>query len=112
MSDTFSLTESGMVHQFFMAKMGHYPTSREALDRMFEEDDEFLGALEDDNPAHELKELCDKINTTIGYGLARGWNVDGAFRAVHQSNMTKQFTPEGKVQKGENYVEPDMEKYL
>ena len=53
---------------------------------------------------NELKEMADMMYTLYGYAIARGYNLDAAFEAVHESNMTKEFTPTGKIQKGVNYV--------
>jgi predicted HAD superfamily Cof-like phosphohydrolase len=60
------------------------------------------------------KEASDLIYVVLGLCTALGIDGEEAFRRVHQSNMSKlvdgvaSFSPEGKVLKGPNYVEPDM----
>lgn len=60
-----------------------------------------------------LKELCDLIYVLVGTAVTFGWDLDEAFKRVHESNMSK-LGPDGKplrredgkVIKSENYVEP------
>ena len=92
-----------MVVDFYREKVGRRPTVHAAWAYLMEEIEELKDAR---SPEDELKELCDVIYTAIGYGYSRGWNVDRAFELVHQSNMTKERTESGKVQKGDGYVPP------
>lgn len=82
-----------------------------------EEYDEFLVA-----PTREeiLKELMDCIVVLIGFGHSLGFDMDGAWNAVWESNMSK-IDPEtgtvlkrldGKIEKGENYKPADVSKFL
>ena len=50
--------------------------------------------------------------TLYGVAITVGVDLDEAFRLVAESNMTKQKTPEGKVIKGPDYIEPNMESAL
>lgn len=54
------------------------------------------------------KELADVLFTAYGVAIAAGIDLDKSFQLVAESNMTKQKTTEGKVVKGDSYVEPEM----
>lgn len=113
MNDTITLTDQAKVRSFYMAKAGRTPSIAEARYMVEEEAVELLNAIANGDPdAHVLKEACDVYYTILGLAVASGWNFGGAFEAVHESNMTKDVTPVGKVRKGDSYVEPDMEPYL
>ena len=82
-----------------------------------EEFDELLDANSEEN---ELKELMDLIVVLIGYGLSSGWDLEGAWKEVWQSNMSK-IDPEtgeilrredGKVLKPASYKPADMSAYV
>lgn len=117
-TDTISLTNQGKVAYFYEKLTGRQPTVGEALDRLDEELEELyecIYALDKPHSTlapHFLKEMTDVIYTLYGFAIANGWDLDGAFDATHKSNLSKQFTPIGKVIKGSGYVEPQMEKYL
>lgn len=120
-TDTISLTNQGKVAYFYEKMTGRLPTIEEAVDRLDEEIDEFeevLGewlnspVLGGDIAPHLIKEMTDCLYTLYGLAIANGWDLDGAFDATHRSNLTKEFTAMGKVQKGENYRDPRMEAYL
>jgi len=74
----------------------------------------------DEPPAtpSELKELCDLLWVTIGYGLSCGYDLEGAFNEVYRSNMSKLVDGQcvkdesGKVKKGPNYSPANMEPYV
>jgi predicted HAD superfamily Cof-like phosphohydrolase len=70
-----------------------------------EEVREFRDAVAEGDPEHILKELCDVLYATIGFGVCYGLPVDAAFDRVHQSNMSKSPTAiiDGKAIKGEGY---------
>ena len=64
-------------------------------------------------PAHLLKELADLVYVCYGAAEAFGWDLDEAFKRVHESNMSKLgadgkpiYREDGKVLKGPNYREP------
>lgn len=119
-----SLTDAGKVMGFYTAKLGRAPTKEEALERLDEEIDELIDAIDfeelgccgdgdcpcknQNDAEHILKECVDVYYTILGYCLSRGWDFGSAFKAVHASNMTKQPTESGKVIKGPDYVEPDL----
>lgn len=72
------------------------------------------------NVENELKELMDLMVVLIGYGLSHGWDLEGAWNEVWQSNMSK-IDPEtgtvlkredGKVQKGIHYKPADVSKFV
>lgn len=63
-----------------------------------------------------VKELCDLLYVTYGTLIFLGVDADEAFRRVHQSNMSKLDSDgkpirraDGKVLKGPNYKEPNLE---
>lgn len=96
-----------MVREFYSVKRGSIPTVREAWDLLVEEVRELemaAGGEETD----ELKEMADVMYTLYGYAVAQGYDLDGAFSLVHESNMTKERTETGKVQKGPSYRAPDL----
>lgn len=56
-----------------------------------------------------LKELADLRYVLEGAAVSFGLDIDGAFEAVHESNMTKDPPRDGgKARKGADYVPPDM----
>lgn len=70
--------------------------------------------------AESLKELIDCMVVLIGYGHSMGWDLEGAWKEVWLSNMSKVDPNTGKVEKREDgkvlkpatYVAPDMSKYI
>ena len=116
-----------LVAEFYREKAGHAPYFPFAwemhLEEVAEVTEEVAGCgcstcgqwakdLSNINRARLAKELGDNLVTLYGVAIAAGIDLDSAFLAVHNSNMTKQRTPEGKIQKGDDYVEPDMSLYL
>lgn len=82
--------------------------------------EEFNELLEASTGENELKELIDLIVVLVGYGLSCGWDLDGAWKEVWQSNMSK-IDPEtgeilrredGKVLKPASYKPADMSAYV
>ena len=63
-----------------------------------------------------LKEMCDVIVTLNVFARAKGWDLDGALEAVHESNLLKfngaTFREDGKLLKGPNYIKPDLAKFI
>lgn len=122
MNDTVSLTELGMVRIFHERMGGGTPAPATALMCLLEEMDEFedstiermvenadgYSSIIEPDEEHILKELCDVLYTAYGYALSLGWDIQEAFRRVHTSNMTKKPTTEGKIQKGPDYVAPEL----
>lgn len=82
-----------------------------------EEYEELKKSIEEGAPkAHILKELIDNIYVLVGMAVEFDWDVDEALRRVHESNMSKAgpdgkpiFREDGKVLKGPNYREADLE---
>lgn len=80
----------------------------------------------------EMQELCDAssdikfldaigdiIYVLIGLALKCGYDLDGAFREIHRSNMSKLGTDgkpiyrdDGKILKGPDYTPPDLEPFI
>jgi predicted HAD superfamily Cof-like phosphohydrolase len=63
------------------------------------------------------KELSDILYVVYGAAVSLGLPLEEGFKEVHRSNMSKLgedgkpiFREDGKVLKGPNYTEPDMEK--
>jgi predicted HAD superfamily Cof-like phosphohydrolase len=61
------------------------------------------------------KEMADTVYVLFGTAITLGIDLDKAVRLIHKSNMSKlgvdgnpKYGPNGKVLKGDNYVEPDM----
>jgi len=104
--------------QSFYLKLGgldHGLRDRKAfLDEERREVDEALEEVMANNYAseearlHLAKELADEVFTCYGLAQRVGIDLDLAFQAVCKSNMTKQPTPEGKIQKGADYQPPDL----
>lgn len=81
-----------------------------------EEYNELTEAEELGNSAETLKELADLVYVVYGYAATFGWDLDEAVRRVHESNMSKLGDDgkqikrsDGKVIKGPNYKEPNLE---
>ena len=72
-----------------------------------------------DNEIPILDAICDSIYVLIGLALKMGFKLDGAFREVHRSNMSK-LGPDGKpikradgkVLKGPNFTPPRLEAFI
>ena len=66
-----------------------------------------------------LDAICDSIYVLIGLALKMSFDLDGAFREVHRSNMSKLGKngkpikrSDGKVLKGPNFTPPKLEAYI
>lgn len=66
-----------------------------------------------------LKESADLRYVVDGGAISFGLDIDDAFEEVHESNMSKLgadgkpvYREDGKVLKGENYKEADMDQYV
>ncbi len=64
---------------------------------------------------HLLKELADLIYVCHQAAAAFEWDMDEAYKRVHESNMSKLndkgepiYRYDGKILKGHNYKEPDL----
>lgn len=62
-----------------------------------------------------LKELGDVLYVIFGTTESFGWDLQEAFKRIHESNMSKQVDGKfqkneiGKIVKGPNYQKPSME---
>ena len=63
--------------------------------------------------------LTDILYVVYGAGHAFGIDLDECFNEVHRSNMTKLgedgrplYREDGKVMKGPNYEDPNLEQFL
>ena len=106
----------------FRVKNSTTPASRAKQRKLIvEEFKEFLEAEQQliigfkQNSTETLKELADLVYVCYQYAENLGWNLDEALYRVHQSNMTKLddsgkpiFREDGKVLKGPNYKEPNL----
>ena len=106
----------------FRVKNSTTPASRAKQRKLIvEEFKEFLDAEQQliigfsKNATDTLKELADLVYVCYQYAENLGWNLDEALYRVHQSNMTKLddegkpiFREDGKVLKGPNYTEPNL----
>lgn len=83
---------------------------------------EELGELEEAIANKDLVEVADALTdilyVTYGAGHAFGLDLDECFKEVQRSNMSKLgldgkpiYRQDGKVLKGPNFKEPDLEKY-
>lgn len=71
------------------------------------------------NKGEILDAICDSIYVLIGLALQFDFDLDGAFREVHRSNMSKLGEDgkpikreDGKILKGPNFTPPDLEPYI
>ena len=80
----------------------------------------FYDTPEDDKARKDvLDAICDSIYVLIGLALKMGFKLDGAFREVHRSNMSKLGEDgkpikrsDGKVLKGPNFTPPKLEAFI
>ena len=89
------------------------------LDLIQEELDELAQAMEDRDMVQIADALTDLLYVVYGAGHAFGIDLDECFQEVHSSNMSKLgedgrpiYREDGKVMKGPNYFEPDLEAIL
>ena len=73
----------------------------------------------DEDKEEILDGICDSIYVLIGLGLKMGMDVDGAFREVHRSNMSKLGEDrkpikrsDGKILKGPHYQPPNLKPFI
>ncbi len=102
----------------FATSMEQVPNADLSASLVLEEMDERieeLGVNAGNNEA-ELKELADLVYVIYGYANVKGWDLDEAVYRIHSSNMSKlddEGKPikrdDGKVLKGPNYKEPNLE---
>ena len=112
-------------HQAYGMPVGEYPQdlsdNRKTLRKVLidEEREEVFEAMDEKDLAHTAKELADLLYVTYGTAVEMGIDLDAVFDEVHRSNMSKLgedgrpiYRHDGKVLKGPNYREADVESVL
>lgn len=94
-------------------------TQRLRLDLISEEVNELAIAIHNKSRIGIADALADILYVTYGAGAAYGLDMDALFWEVHRSNMSKMGADgkpirrsDGKVLKGPNYREPQLEPLL
>lgn len=89
------------------------------VDLIAEELEELEYAIEKEDIIEVADALTDLLYVIYGAGHAFGIDLDACFVEVHNSNMSKLgedgkpiYRDDGKVLKGPNFFEPDLEKVL
>lgn len=89
-----------------------YDLIKEELEELFE-------AIANKDIVEVADALTDILYVTYGAGHSFGIDLDKCYDEVHRSNMSKLgedgkpiYREDGKVLKGPNYFEPDLEKYV
>ena len=84
-----------------------------------EELEELKKAIKDNDILEVADALTDILYVAYGAGHAFGINLDKCFKEVQNSNMSKLgadgkpiYNEKGKVMKGPNYFEPNLEKFV
>ena len=100
-------------------EMADADTSHLRLELISEELNELYDALKDKDIVAVADALTDILYVTYGAGHAFGINLDKCFTEVQRSNMSKLgeddkpiYREDGKVMKGPNFSEPDLENIL
>lgn len=97
--DTKPQTPTEMVREFVTIS-GQKPNPILYSNLISEEFHEWL-----EEPAgtqEELKELADLLYVIYGYANARGWDVEEAFRRVHENNIGRMYQPDGTIKRRED----------
>ena len=88
-------------------------------DLIKEELDELKEALDKKNLKEVADALTDILYVTYGAGHAFGIDLDKCFAEVQNSNMSKLdengrpiYNENGKVMKGPNYFQPNLQKFI
>ena len=89
------------------------------IDLIKEELDELTEAMNNKDLLEVADALTDILYVTYGAGHAFGIDLDKCFEEVQNSNMSKLgkdgkpiYNDQGKVMKGPNYFEPDLNKFV
>ena len=89
------------------------------LNLIQEELNELREAMEKKNLKEIADALTDILYVTYGAGYAYGINLDKCFKEVQRANMSKLgndgkpiYNEQGKVMKGPNSSEPNLEKFV
>ena len=106
-----------MAEQFRSAYMLMTGRSERGIQKALidEEWSEFHEAYHLKDDCDQLKELADLVYVCYQFAASQEWDLDEAFRRVHDSNMSKLdnngkpiYRADGKVLKGPNYKEPHL----
>ena len=96
-----------------------FSTRELRLELIAEELDELSDAVADRDMVQIADALTDLLYVVYGAGHTFGIDLDECFQEVHSSNMSKLgedgrpiHREDGKVMKGPNYFEPDLEAIL
>lgn len=122
MTSSTRLQQAVEFRKSFQVKNSTTPASRTLQRRLIvEEFKEFLDAENQlimgltVNAADCLKELADLVYVCYQYAANLGWDLDEALDRVHKSNLSKLgedgkpiYREDGKVLKGPNYKEPNL----
>ena len=94
-------------------------TNNLRIELIKEELEELTEAMQDKNLIEVADALTDILYVTYGAGHAFGIDLDKCFKEVQDSNMSKLgldgkpiYNEKGKVMKGPNYFEPDLNKFV
>jgi len=90
------------------------------LDLIREETDELEEAIQDNDKIEQLDALVDILVVTMGAIRAAGWDGEGAWKEVMDTNFAKidpdtgkvNKREDGKVLKPEGWKAPQLEKFL
>lgn len=118
--DVFDFIESiGQVDGFTGRTNGSDEIVKIYSNLVDEEYKEFITAPTDEN---KLNEAMDIIWVALGYCIARGWDVEGAWKELTRSNMSKlqvdavtgqlRRRADGKLLKPEGWKGPDFRPFL
>lgn len=80
---------------------------------------ELKEAIKENNEVEKLDAVIDILVVVSGYGLSRGFDMDGAWKEVMKTNFAKigndgkvAKREDGKVMKPEGWVPPDLTKFV
>ena len=90
------------------------------LDLIREETDELEEAIQDNDKVEQLDALVDILVVTVGAIRAAGWDGEGAWREVMNTNFAKidpdtgkvRKREDGKVLKPEGWKAPELAKFV
>lgn len=97
--DTKPQTPTEMVREFVTIS-GQKPNPDLYSKLISEEFYEWLEAYE--GTQEELKEMADLLYVIYGYANARGWDIEEAFRRVHENNLGRMYQPDGTIKRRED----------
>lgn len=107
----------------FLSACDQYPSEGNAelyKNLIVEEFEEFMEANANDDDVERLDACMDMIWVILGYCHMKKYNIDGAWKEVTESNLSKIDAKtgkvirreDGKILKPEGWQEPDFSKYI